>query len=85
MPTNTDQAVFRDKHAAQYLDMSRSTFRAYVKAGKIPQPLKPSQGVSLWRVNQRRNLNRCQRPILNSFRGGESGAVCSGRSRSRSR
>ena len=49
MPTNTDQAVFRDKHAAQYLDMSRSTFRAYVKAGKIPQPLKPSQGVSLWR------------------------------------
>jgi len=36
-------------------------------------------------VNQRRNLNRCQRPILNSFRGGEDGAVCSGRSRSRSR
>ena len=36
-------------------------------------------------VNQRRNLNRCQRPILNSFRGGESGAVCSGRSRSLSR
>ena len=36
-------------------------------------------------VNQRRNLNRCQRPILNSFRGGESGVACNGRSRSPSR
>ncbi|OFC40482.1 hypothetical protein BAE30_16560 [Acidithiobacillus caldus] len=43
------QAAFRDKSAAQYLEISRSTFRALVKAGKIPPPLKPSQGVSLWR------------------------------------
>lgn len=45
----TDQATFRDKSAAQYLEISRSTFRALVKAGKIPPPLKPSPGVSLWR------------------------------------
>ena len=43
------QAAFRDKSAAQYLEISRSTFRALVKAGKIPQPIKPSVGVSLWR------------------------------------
>ena len=46
---NEPQAVFRDKNAAQYLNISRSTFRALVKAGRIPQPLKPSTGVSLWR------------------------------------
>ena len=45
----TDQAVFRDKNAAAYLDMSRSTFRLLVQKGRIPQPLKPSVGVSLWR------------------------------------
>ncbi len=45
----TEQAVFRDRKAAQYIDVSRSTFRAYVKAGRIPQPLKPSNGVTLWR------------------------------------
>ncbi|MBW9249923.1 MAG: hypothetical protein GJU72_12850 [Acidithiobacillus ferriphilus] len=44
-----NQAAFRDKNAASYLDMSRSTFRALVKAGRLPQPLKPSVGVSLWR------------------------------------
>ena len=49
MPAKTDQATFRDRSGAQYLDISRSTFRVLVKTGKIPQPLKPSIGVSLWR------------------------------------
>ncbi len=44
-----DQAAYRDKDAARYLSISRSTFRLLVKNGRIPQPLKPSVGVSLWR------------------------------------
>lgn len=49
MSTIHEQAAFRDKSAAQYLNVSRTKFRELVKQGRIPQPLKPSEGISIWR------------------------------------
>jgi predicted DNA-binding transcriptional regulator AlpA len=41
--------TLRDREAARYMGISRSSFRALVKSGRIPAPLKPSIGISLWK------------------------------------
>lgn len=47
--TETDRLLVDDRTAAQMLDMGRSTFRAHVRCGRLPQPMRIG-GLTRWRV-----------------------------------
>ncbi len=49
MQTNPDQTLIRLPQVLEILPVGRSTWWAWVKAGKAPAPVKISAGVTCWR------------------------------------